>query len=96
MTADAQCQFCNMTTGGQHEAHCPMYKPVTFTLIGKTPSVSASNVCASLSDSLVFPTLAFGSIMPLIILGQFIAKVAGGALWMLILKKKNVVQLNQV
>jgi hypothetical protein len=41
MTADAQCQFCNMTTGGQHEAHCPMYKPVTFTLIGKTPSVSA-------------------------------------------------------
>jgi uncharacterized PurR-regulated membrane protein YhhQ (DUF165 family) len=58
--------------------------------------VSASNVCASLSDSLVFPTLAFGSIMPLIILGQFIAKVAGGALWMLILKKKNVVQLNQV
>jgi hypothetical protein len=40
MTADAQCQYCNMTTMGHHEAHCPLYKPVTFTLIGGFPSVS--------------------------------------------------------
>jgi hypothetical protein len=47
--------------------------------------INGSNVVSAMVDSLVFPTLAFGSIMPLIILGQFAAKVAGGAIWSLIL-----------
>lgn len=40
-----------------------------------------SNVAGAGVDSLLFPTLAFGAVMPLIVAGQFAAKVAGGALW---------------
>jgi queuosine precursor transporter len=43
--------------------------------------VNGSNVVSSAVDSLVFPTLAFGRLMPLIVLGQFAAKVFGGAIW---------------
>lgn len=32
-------------------------------------------------DSLLFPTIAFGALMPSIVLAQFAAKVAGGVLW---------------
>jgi len=47
--------------------------------------VQASNVVSSAADSLIFPTLAFGSFLPLIVLGQFAAKVGGGFMWSLIL-----------
>lgn len=40
-----------------------------------------SNIAGAAVDSLVFPYMAFGGWMPLIVLGQFAAKVAGGALW---------------
>lgn len=40
-----------------------------------------SNVAGAAVDSMIFPLMAFGSFMPLIVLGQFAAKVAGGALW---------------
>ena len=43
--------------------------------------VNGSNVVSSGVDSLIFPTLAFGGLMPLIVLGQFAAKVFGGAIW---------------
>jgi hypothetical protein len=46
--------------------------------------VNGSNVVGAAADSLIFPTLAFGSLMPAIVLGQFAAKVAGGVLWSLI------------
>ena len=42
---------------------------------------NTSNVAGAAVDSLIFPTLAFGVLMPHIILAQFIAKVAGGAMW---------------
>lgn len=42
---------------------------------------NASNVAGAAVDSLVFPTIAFGALMPQIVLMQFIAKVAGGAMW---------------
>lgn len=42
-----------------------------------------SNVCGAAVDSLLFPTLAFGALMPEIVLAQFIAKTAGGGLWTL-------------
>jgi hypothetical protein len=48
---------------------------------------NASNGPAALVDSLVFPTIAFGGFLPLITLGQFAAKVAGGFVWSLILKR---------
>jgi queuosine precursor transporter len=51
--------------------------------------VSGSNVVSAAVDSLIFPTLAFGALLPLVVVGQFIAKVAGGALWAAILKLRR-------
>ncbi|HYP26950.1 MAG TPA: VUT family protein, partial [Blastocatellia bacterium] len=51
--------------------------------------VNGSNVVSSAVDSLVFPTLAFGAILPWIVAGQFVAKVAGGALWAFVLGAKR-------
>lgn len=51
--------------------------------------VNGSNVVSAAVDSLVFPTLAFGALMPAIILGQFIAKVGGGFIWSLILFRRG-------
>ena len=38
-------------------------------------------------DSVVFPALAFGAMLPLIVVGQFGAKVLGGAAWSLVLRR---------
>lgn len=51
--------------------------------------VNGSNVLSAAVDSIVFPTLAFGGIMPLITLGQFAAKVLGGLVWSLILRGRH-------
>ena len=48
---------------------------------------NGSNVAGSAVDSLVFPTLAFGVLMPHIVAMQFVAKVAGGALWAWLINK---------
>jgi uncharacterized PurR-regulated membrane protein YhhQ (DUF165 family) len=49
-----------------------------------------SNIGGAAIDSLLFPTIAFGVLMPEIVALQFIAKVAGGAIWSFcILKLKN-------
>jgi uncharacterized PurR-regulated membrane protein YhhQ (DUF165 family) len=48
---------------------------------------NGSNVAGAAVDSLVFPTLAFGALMPHIVLMQFVAKVAGGALWAFLLQR---------
>lgn len=52
-------------------------------LIGKswTTRANGSNVAGAAVDSLVFPTIAFGALMPQVVLMQFVAKVAGGAMW---------------
>lgn len=42
---------------------------------------NTSNLAGAAVDSILFPTLAFGVLMPEIVLGQFAAKVLGGALW---------------
>lgn len=42
---------------------------------------NGSNVAGAAVDSLIFPTLAFGALMPHIVLMQFVAKVLGGAVW---------------
>jgi uncharacterized PurR-regulated membrane protein YhhQ (DUF165 family) len=42
---------------------------------------NVSNVAGAALDSLIFPTIAFGALMPHIVLMQFVAKVAGGAVW---------------
>ena len=51
--------------------------------------VNGSNVVSAAVDSLVFPTLAFGAFMPTIVLGQFVAKVFGGFIWSLILRRNK-------
>ena len=48
---------------------------------------NGSNVAGAAVDSLIFPTLAFGALMPGIVLAQFAAKVAGGALWALAINR---------
>ena len=55
----------------------------------KLIKINGSNVFSALIDSIVFPTLAFGALMPLIILGQFAAKVGGGFVWSLVLNKRK-------
>jgi hypothetical protein len=40
MTVNAVCPYCNMTTGGQHEANCPSYRTVTITQLNGTPVFS--------------------------------------------------------
>lgn len=49
---------------------------------------NGSNVAGAAVDSLLFPTLAFGVLMPYIVAMQFIAKVAGGAIWAWLLNRK--------
>lgn len=49
--------------------------------------VNGSNMVSAAVDSIVFPTVAFGAFMPWIAAGQFVAKVAGGFLWALLLNR---------
>ena len=42
---------------------------------------NGSNTAGAAADSMLFPTLAFGVLMPHIVALQFVAKVAGGAVW---------------
>lgn len=48
---------------------------------------NGSNVAGAAVDSLIFPTLAFGALMPHIVALQFVAKVAGGAMWAALLAR---------
>lgn len=64
---------------------------VVYHLLGdkaKMLKVNGSNVVSAAVDSAIFPALAFG--FPLlfgVMLGQFMAKVGGGFVWSLILRK---------
>lgn len=49
---------------------------------------NGSNVVGAAVDSLLFPTIAFGALMPHIVAMQFVAKVAGGAVWAWLLNKR--------
>lgn len=53
--------------------------------------VNGSNVFSSAVDSFVFPALAFGfPLLVPIMTGQFLAKVLGGLLWSLLLRRIDV------
>lgn len=49
---------------------------------------NGSNVAGAAVDSILFPTIAFGALMPHIVAMQFVAKVAGGALWAWLLNRR--------
>jgi uncharacterized PurR-regulated membrane protein YhhQ (DUF165 family) len=55
--------------------------------------MNGSNVISAAADSLIFPALAFG--LPLlwwVVVGQFAAKVAGGAIWSYLLTRRAAVR----
>lgn len=49
--------------------------------------INGSNVLSGFADSVLFPTIAFGSIIPSVILGQWVAKILGGVMWSWILRR---------
>ena len=49
---------------------------------------NGSNVAGAAVDSITFPTIAFGGLMPEIVALQFISKICGGAIWSYWLKNK--------
>jgi uncharacterized PurR-regulated membrane protein YhhQ (DUF165 family) len=49
---------------------------------------NVSNTAGAAVDSLLFPTIAFGALMPEIVALQFVTKVSGGAVWSYVLEKK--------
>jgi len=58
--------------------------------------MNGSNVASSITDSILFPTIAFGAFMPWIIIFQVVAKIGGGFVWSLLLtmgKSKNMAKL---
>lgn len=57
---------------------------------GYLVKVNGSNVVSSLVDSIVFPTIAFGGFLPLVSLGQFLAKTLGGFVWSIILNRRRL------
>ena len=50
--------------------------------------MNGSNIPSAITDSILFPTIAFGVFMPWIIILQAVAKIGGGALWAWVLTKK--------
>lgn len=66
---------------------------IVYNLLGdraRFVRVNVSNIISAAVDSIVFPALAFG--FPLLIpvmVGQFVAKVAGGYVWSLILFRRD-------
>ena len=63
----------------------------TYQVLHKRPwlqRVNGSNVVAAAVDSLLFPTIAFGGFMPIIVLGQFAAKTLGGGMWAWIIARQ--------
>jgi queuosine precursor transporter len=48
---------------------------------------NTSNLAGALVDSIAFPTLAFGALLPGIVALQFAAKVTGGLVWSLLLTR---------
>jgi uncharacterized PurR-regulated membrane protein YhhQ (DUF165 family) len=57
---------------------------------------NGSNVASAAVDSLIFPTIAFGVLMPQIIAAQFLAKIVGGAMWAWILQKSVSKQISLI
>ena len=68
---------------------------VTYQLLRKRSWIqrtNGSNMAGAATDSLLFPTIAFGGLLPHIVAMQFLAKVAGGAVWSLVLNRPNLLR----
>lgn len=51
--------------------------------------INGSNTVSAAVDSMLFPTIAFGVVIPFVVIGQFLAKVLGGYMWSLFLNKNK-------
>jgi uncharacterized PurR-regulated membrane protein YhhQ (DUF165 family) len=65
---------------------------VDWYVFSKTPGswfkrANTSNLAGAAVDSLLFPAIAFGSLIPTIVVLQFLAKFCGGALWAFVINK---------
>lgn len=49
--------------------------------------VNGSNAAGALVDSILFPTIAFAAFLPMIVALQFVAKVLGGFVWSIVLRR---------
>lgn len=49
---------------------------------------NGSNIASAAVDSFLFPTLAFGAVLPHIVTLQFAAKVCGGLVWSFMLRRR--------
>lgn len=49
--------------------------------------MNGSNVLSALVDSVLFVTIAFGIFLPVLIVGQVIAKIGGGFFWSLFIRR---------
>lgn len=54
---------------------------------------TGSNLAGAAVDSIAFPTIAFGGLMPEIVAMQFASKIIGGFVWTFVLKEKKVEEL---
>lgn len=71
---------------------------IVYHFLGKYPRwlrINGSNLPSALVDSLIFPTLAFGSFLWPIVLGQFAAKSLGGFVWSLFFRWLDKRELKQ-
>lgn len=66
---------------------------VVYTMLGgraRFIKINGSNVVSSAVDSVLFPALAFGfPLLWAVMAGQFVAKVAGGFVWSLVLARRE-------
>lgn len=72
---------------------------ITYSLLRKqkwTVRVNGSNLISAAVDSILFPWLAFGSPIWWVVIGQFIAKVFGGALWAFIINQTRFRQSENI
>jgi uncharacterized PurR-regulated membrane protein YhhQ (DUF165 family) len=53
--------------------------------VGRFIRWNGTNVVGAIIDSIIFPTLAFGSFLPAITAGQIVAKIAGGLFWSVVI-----------
>lgn len=53
-----------------------------------TKRTTGSNIAGAAVDSIAFPTIAFGGLMPEIVAMQFVSKVVGGFVWTKLLSAK--------
>lgn len=63
---------------------------IVYTILRKQKRLvrmNGSNLFGAGVDSILFPTIAFGGLLPAIVLGQFAAKALGGLIWSWILTR---------